>query len=254
VLPTNKQPTNAKLKRTMPEIDPEPPDFDFAVPEILERPLWKRLFLNFRDGFFPEKLPPLRLTSRPVNLGILLGDYVTLPWYRTVFTNIGNVISPETLPPLELESQPADVGELVSDQLDRPWWTSLLRNLADRVAPERMPTLELSSRPLDASVQSGAVQVVRWSSVITLPKVPAAARSNFTLAPLRAQVPQNSSTPRPSITAAAPAAVLSAVNRPAQGERLRTALSRSRIREGVWIGIAVAQGAYLLISALGIIQ
>ena len=176
--------------------------------EILDRPLWKSLFLNFRDKFFPERLPPLRLTSRPVNLGILLGDYVTLPWYRTVFTNIGNVISPENLPPLELESQPVDVGELVSDQLERPWWTSLLRNLADRVAPERMPALELSSSPLDASVQSGSVQVVRWSSVITLPKVPAAARSNFTLAPLRAPAPQMNSTARASITAPAPVAVL----------------------------------------------
>ena len=149
----------------MPTIDPESQEFDFSAAEILDRPLWKSLFLNFRDKFFPERLPPLRLTSRPVNLGILLGDYVTLPWYRTVFTNIGNVISPENLPPLELESQPVDVGELVSDQLERPWWTSLLRNLADRVAPERMPALELSSSPLDASVQSGSVQVVRWSSV-----------------------------------------------------------------------------------------
>jgi hypothetical protein len=237
----------------MPEIDPEPPDFDFAVPEILERPLWKRLFLDFRDRFFPEKLPPLRLTSRPASLGILLGDYVTLPWYRTIFTNIGNVISPENLPPLELESQPVDVGELVSDQLDRPWWTSLLRNLADHVAPEQTPAVQLSSTPVDASVHSESMYLIRWSSLITLPKVPAAARSNFTLAPLRAQVPQNTSTPRPSITVAAPAAVFSAVSGPVQGERLRTALSRSRIREGVWIGIAVAQGVYLLISALGLI-
>ena len=238
----------------MTEVDPDPPDFDFAVPEILERPLWKRLFLDFRDRFFPEKLPPLRLTSRPANLGILLGDYVTLPWYRTVFTNIGNVISPETLPPLELESQPVDVGELVSDQLERPWWTSLLRNLADRIAPERMPAMELSSRPMDTGIQSGSVQVVRWSSVITLPKLPAAARSNFTMAPLRAPVAQSNIPARASITAPAPPTVLSPRSAPVQGERLRTALSRSRIREGVWIGIAVAQGVYLLISSLGLIR
>jgi len=233
---------------------PDPEEVNLFPPESLHRPLWKSLFANLRDKFFPERLPPLRLTSRPVNLGILLGDYVTLPWYRTVFTNIGNVISPENLPPLELESQPVDVGELVSDQLERPWWTSLLRNLADRVAPERMPALELSSSPLDASVQSGSVQVVRWSSVITLPKVPAAARSNFTLAPLRAPAPQMKATPRPSITAAAAAAVLSARSGPAPGERLGRALSRSRIREGVLIGLAVVQGVYLFMSALGLIR
>jgi hypothetical protein len=237
----------------MPEIDPEPPDFDFAVPEILERPLWKRLFLDFRDRFFPEKLPPLRLTSRPASLGILLGDYVTLPWYRTIFTNIGNVISPENLPPLELESQPVDVGELVSDQLDRPWWTSLLRNLADHVAPEQTPAVQLSSTPVDASVHSESMHLIRWSSLITLPKVPAAARSNFTLAPLRPHIPQTTSASRPSITITTPSPVLSSTNSPAQSERLRTALSRSRIREAVLISIAIVQGAYLLIAAFGLI-
>src|SRR5213593_2759144 len=176
-------------------------EINILLPESATRPSWKHLLGELRDHFFPEKLPPLHLSSRPVNLGMLLGDYVTLPWYRTVFTNIGNVITPDVQAPLELESRPVDVGELINDQLSHPWWTSLLRNLADRVAPERMPALELSSSPLDASVQSGSVQVVRWSSVITLPKVPAAARSNFTLAPLRAPAPQMKATPRPSITA-----------------------------------------------------
>src|SRR6059058_4491739 len=185
-------------------------EINVLLPESSTRPLWKHLLGELRDRFFPEKLPALHLSSRPVNLGMLLGDYVTLPWYRTVFTNIGNVITPEVQAPLELESRPVDVGELINDQLSRPWWTSLLRNLADRVAPERMAPLELTSKPADASMQSGSVQVVRWSSVITLPKVPAAARSNFTLAPLRAPVPQNTSTPRPSIIAAAPTSVLSA--------------------------------------------
>ena len=82
------------------------------------------------DRYFPEKLPPLQISSRPVNVGMLIGDIVSLPWYRTVFTNLGNVIAPETLPPLELESRPVDVGELISDQMGHLWWTSLLRNLA----------------------------------------------------------------------------------------------------------------------------
>src|SRR5579871_965848 len=35
------------------------------VPEA-QQPLWKSLYQNLKDALFPEKLPPLRLTSRPV--------------------------------------------------------------------------------------------------------------------------------------------------------------------------------------------
>src|SRR5258708_854178 len=32
----------------------------------MQQPMWKSLFANIKDALFPEKLPPLRLTSRPV--------------------------------------------------------------------------------------------------------------------------------------------------------------------------------------------
>ena len=156
-----------------------------CCPSSVTGPLWKSLLRNLRDRFFPEKLPPLKLTSRPVNTGMLIGDAVSLPWYRTVFTNLGNVINPEVLPPLELESQPMDVGELISDQMGHMWWSSLLRNLADRVAPERLPPLQLTSAPVDADLKSGSMQLARWSSLITLPKVPLAERKYFTATPAR---------------------------------------------------------------------
>src|SRR5580658_3699406 len=96
---------------------------DLLPPTSLTQPLWRSLVGNLRDTFAPEKLPPLELTSRPVNVGLALGERLRLPWFRTVFTNIGDVISPETLPPLELESRPVDVGELITDQ-PSPFWTS----------------------------------------------------------------------------------------------------------------------------------
>jgi len=37
------------------------------LPEA-QQPLWKSLFKNVKDALFPEKLPPLRLTSRPVQV------------------------------------------------------------------------------------------------------------------------------------------------------------------------------------------
>ena len=52
-------------------IVPRPPGFYREAPAFrllpeAQQPLWKSLFKNLRDAIFPEKLPPLRLTSRPV--------------------------------------------------------------------------------------------------------------------------------------------------------------------------------------------
>jgi len=146
-------------------------ELDLSAPEELTRPLWKSLVRNFRDRFLDDGLPPLYLTSRPVNLGMLLGDFLDLPWYRTVFTNLGDVISPETQPPLQLESRPVDVGELIGDQMSHLWWHSLLRNLADSIAPDKLPPLELTSEPANAIVPSDALLLAAWSNVISTPKV-----------------------------------------------------------------------------------
>jgi len=144
---------------------------DLAPPEELNRPLWKSMIRNFRDRFLPDNLPPLYLTSRPVNLGMLLGDFLDLPWYRTVFTNLGDVISPETQPPLQLESRPMDAGELVGDMMAHPWWSSLLRSLADAVAPEKLPPLEITWEPANPIIPSQALLLTSWSNVISGPKI-----------------------------------------------------------------------------------
>lgn len=211
---------------------------DFLLPDSVTRPLWKSLVSNLQDTFFAEKLPPLELTSRPVNVGMLLGDMVSLPWYRTVFTNLGNVITPEVLPPLELESQPVDVGELVSDQMGHMWWTSLLRNLADAVAPERLPTLAVTSKPMDASLEASNLQLVRWSSVISTPKVFLPDKPKLAAAAVIAR-----STPNPL-----------EYHRPEQepahlqASRIQGRLARSRWREAFLITVALSEATYLLVS------
>jgi hypothetical protein len=156
---------------------------DITPPEAITRPLWKSLVLNFRDRFLPDNLPPLYITSRPVNLGMLLGDFLALPWYRTVFTNLGDVVSPETQPPLQLESRPVDVGELIGDQMARMWWTSLLRSLADSVAPDKLPPLELTSEPANPVIPSDALFLASWSNVISGPKIFLPDRAKTVLTP-----------------------------------------------------------------------
>jgi hypothetical protein len=154
-------------------IDLQPSDLplDISPPDGVSRSLWRSLYYNLRDRLAPEKLPPLTLSSRPVNLGMLLGEYLGLPWYRTVFTNLGDFVLPDTQPPLQLESRPVDVGELLGDEIARPWWTSLIRNLADRIAPEKLPALQLESKSFDPFVPSDALLLTNWSNVIDGPKI-----------------------------------------------------------------------------------
>lgn len=228
-------------------------EISFELPDTLTRPLWKSLLAHLRDRIVPDRLPPLQLTSRPVDVGMLFGDRLRLPWYRTVFTNLGDVIAPETLPPLELESRPVDVGELLSDSVGHMWWTSLVRNLADRIAPERLPALELTSTPVEASLQSGPLQLMRWSSLLSWPKVATAPRPRTADAPLqpaRAAVP--AAAPQPVV-----AGTLFAASQPVSdpehlhGRKLVSALSRSRMREVFWISAAMAEVVYLVVVFLG---
>src|ERR1700731_2696939 len=83
-------------------------ELDLAPPEDLSRPLWKSLIRNFRDRFLPDQLPPLYLTSRPVNLGMLLGDIIAPPWWSSLLRGLADAVAPEKLPPLEITWEPAN--------------------------------------------------------------------------------------------------------------------------------------------------
>jgi hypothetical protein len=206
-------------------------ELDLLLSDSWRRPLWKRLLDQLRDTFAPEKLPPLRISSRPVDVGMLAGDILSLPWYRTVFTNLGDVISPETLPPLQLESRPIDVGELIGDQMSRMWWSSLLRSLADAAAPERLPALQLTSAPMDdPSLTAGSMQLPRWSSVISTPKVflPDKPKASYAPAPPGVVAP-----PKPDPAEVEFVHVLEA--------DLKRDLRRSVFRQRLWVSLAVLE-------------
>jgi hypothetical protein len=215
---------------------------NFLLPKSFYLPLWRSLLLNLRGLVFAEKLPPLLITSRPVDVGMLVGDIVTVGWYRTIFSSIGDVISPETLPPLQLESRPVEVEELLSDKLSHLWWASLLRNLADSVAPERLPPLELTSKPVNLSFPSPILELPRWGGLITPPKISLPDRPKPAYTPSAPVVPR--------VPDAAPAAMAPAVD-PVQAheKKLKIHLSRSRLREALLISVAVSEVAYLLILA-----
>ena len=213
---------------------------DLLLANSWEAPLWERLLGEVKERIAPEKLPPLRLTSRPVEIGMIASDRLSLPWFRTVFTNLGDVISPETLPPLELESRPADIGELISDQMAHPWWASLLRNLADAVAPERQPALQVTSNPMDPGGVSGSMALPRWSATISTPKVflPDQPKPEYVLVPVRPAPPKA----KPSPAEIEFVHVLQA--------DLKRDLRRSAFRLRVWISLAVLEVAALIGTAI----
>jgi hypothetical protein len=133
-----------------------------VVPETLDRPLWKSLLLNVRDRAFPPNVPPVRLTSTPVDVITPVGRMLATPWYRTILSNIGDIVAPESLPPLVLESRPVDVGELVSDRMSRPWWSSLLHSVGDALSSENLPPLELESAPAEIEELIGDRMSKSW--------------------------------------------------------------------------------------------
>jgi hypothetical protein len=214
---------------------------DLLPPASLTQPLWRSLIGNLRDTLAPAKLPPLELTSRPVYVGLALGERLRLPWFRTVFTNIGDVISPETLPPLELESRPVDVGELITDQLSHFWWGSLLRNLADRVAPESQAALQLTAKPILDIIPKSWILLPMWSEVVDTPKVfyPDKPKAADTVRPVNLQ-PVTFPVEKQQALVAEPTAA-----------DLMRDIRRSRIRQRIWIGVAAVQIVYMVALALG---
>src|SRR5437588_127556 len=48
---------------------------DLQLIREFDESVWSSLKSNLRDVFFPEKLPPLRLTSRPVRVRDIWGEY-----------------------------------------------------------------------------------------------------------------------------------------------------------------------------------
>ena len=56
-------------------LGPEPELHLLLTNQTLDEPLWKSLFRNLDDFFFPKKLPPLVLTSKPVAVRDIWGFY-----------------------------------------------------------------------------------------------------------------------------------------------------------------------------------
>ena len=215
-------------------------NLELLPPEALNVSLWRSLVLNVIDRVAPERLPPLQLTSKPVPVGLMVGDLMEMPWYRTVFTNIADVVSPEVLPPLELTSTPVDVGELMGDAIAHPWWHSLLGGLRDRLSPERLEPLEVTSQPFKPFEADTWLQILDWSSLLDTPK------AYLADAP-RPAVTYSAAEPIAEVEPAVPEfsqAVLAAQM------QFKRDISRSRLRQKIWISLVAAEIAFLVFAVV----
>jgi hypothetical protein len=79
----------------------------------LEEPWYKSVVRSIREIINPPKLPPLELTSRPLE-SAELGDMsqIEQPWFKSLVINIKDLINPPKLPPLEVTSKPVEVGSI----------------------------------------------------------------------------------------------------------------------------------------------
>jgi TonB family protein len=79
----------------------------------IEEPWYKSIVRGIRETFNPPKLPPLEVTSRPIETSEF-GDIASLeqPWYKSLVANVRELIHPEKLPPLEVTSKPVEIDSI----------------------------------------------------------------------------------------------------------------------------------------------
>jgi periplasmic protein TonB len=120
---------DSETQRNLPNPEPE---LDLLLHnQTLEEPIWKSLFRNIDDFFFPKKLPPLVLTSKPVPVRDIWGFY-NYKGKGAVGSTIVHVLA------LALIIVGTIVGQRVVKQIVQP------QQQVELIAPSDMPTLQPS--------------------------------------------------------------------------------------------------------------
>src|SRR5215471_5379374 len=102
---------------TLPSVPTENPpscvELNLLPPDGLDQSIWRSLADNIRGWLHPEKLPPLELTSKPVEDNDLLPRTdAERSLFSSLRDNIKSTFFPEKLPPLEVSSKPIKVRNI----------------------------------------------------------------------------------------------------------------------------------------------
>lgn len=88
-------------------------DVKLLMTTDIELPWYKSVFKGIAETINPPKLPPLELTSRPLDAGELGDiDKIEQGSIKSLINNIKDLISPPKLPPLEVTSKAVEVPEI----------------------------------------------------------------------------------------------------------------------------------------------
>ena len=95
---------------------PQPSDAHFDglfAPVTVDEPWFKSVVRSIRETINPPKLPPLEVTSKPIE-GVDFGGMGRMEesWFQGFIANLRDLIHPPKLPPLELTSKPVEVGTI----------------------------------------------------------------------------------------------------------------------------------------------
>ena len=112
-------------------VGPEPELNLLLRNETLDEPIWKSLFHNLDDFFFPKKLPPLVLTSKPVPVRDIWGFY-NYKGKGALGSTIVHVVA------LALLIAGTILGQRMVKEIVKP------KETVELIAPSDMPTLEPS--------------------------------------------------------------------------------------------------------------
>ena len=223
------------------------------LPSSVTGPLWKSLLRNLRDRFFPEKLPPLQLTSRPVNTGLLIGDAVSLPWYRDRVYQPGQRDQPRS-------SAAARTG-ITADGRRRTYQRPDGTHVVDFPAaqPGRSRRAGTIAAPA-AHVRAGGRRFeVRIDAVVALvfthhsAQGPAGGAEVLYCDAGKTEHTSHRASGAIRGFAGIPAALFEGAPAHANPGKLKTALSRSKLREALLISLAVLEAVYLVGSLLGLV-
>jgi protein TonB len=102
-----------RVENAMIDQNPVPPGdhLDHLLAPTLEEPWFKSVVRSLKELVSPPKLPPLEITSRPVEIHSEITE-IEAPWYKSLFVSLRELVHPQQLPPLQVTSKPVAVRDI----------------------------------------------------------------------------------------------------------------------------------------------
>jgi protein TonB len=124
----------ATLEFKPPQTAEREPELNLLMPKGPEQSLWGSLRQNFKDTFFPEKLPPLVLTSKPVPVKDIWGFYSYKKSSATL-SSIAHIVGLAAI-------------LAISYYFAKPVVQEAKRQVVELVAPSDVPVMKPSPKPV----------------------------------------------------------------------------------------------------------